>query len=79
MDVSLAILQVMVPIAIKLKELREQRGWTQEELCKRSGIGRITVSRIENGHTKGIDFETLEKLAEALDVHPAVLIEQKKN
>ena len=67
----------MSPIAIKLRELREQRGWTQQELCERSRVGRITVSRIENGHTKGIDFETLEKLAKALDVHPAVLIEQK--
>ena len=68
----------MTPIAIKLRELREQRGWTQRELCERSQVGRITVSRIENGHTKGIDFDTLEKLAKAFGIHPAVLIEQKE-
>lgn len=67
----------MTPIAIQVKDLREQRGWNQAELCRRSGVRQATLSAIENGQTKGIDFETLEKLAEALDVHPAVLIEQK--
>jgi transcriptional regulator with XRE-family HTH domain len=67
----------MTPISIKVKDLREQRGWSQIELSRRSGVPRITLSRIENGHTKGIDFETLEKLANALEVHPATLIERK--
>jgi DNA-binding Xre family transcriptional regulator len=36
-----------------------------------------TLSAIETGQTKGIDFETLEKLATALEVHPAALIERR--
>ena len=67
----------MTPIALRVKELRTGRGWTQEEVCKRAGITVATLSRIENGLTKGIDFTTLEKLARALEVHPAALIEQK--
>ena len=67
----------MTPISIRVRELREGRGWTQAQLCERAGITVVTLSRIENGRTKGIDFETLEKLAKALEVHPAALIEKK--
>ncbi len=66
----------MTPISIRVRELREQRGWSQAELCRRSGVRQATLSAIENEQTKGVDFETLEKLAEALEVHAAVLIEQ---
>ena len=67
----------MTPITIRLRELREGRGWTQHELSKRTGIRRATLSAIENGQTKSIDFDILEKLAKALQVHPAALIEKK--
>ena len=67
----------MTPISIRVRELREGRGWTQVELCQRAKITAATLSRIENGHTKGIDFDTLEALATALEVHPAALIEKK--
>ena len=68
----------MTPIAIRIKELREQRGWSQADLCRISGTRQATISAIENGHTKGIDFDTLERLAKALEVHPAALIEKKR-
>ncbi len=67
----------MTPISIRVRELREQRGWSQAELCRRSGVRQATLSAIENEQTQGVDFETLERLANALDVHAAVLIEQK--
>ena len=67
----------MTPVGLRVRELREQRAWSQAELCRRSGIRQATLSAIENGQTKGIDFATLEKLAKALEVHPAVLIEKK--
>lgn len=67
----------MSPICIRVRELRKQRGWTQSHLSQLAGITEAALSRIENAQTRGVDFETLEKLAEALDVHPAVLIEQK--
>ena len=64
-------------IGIRTKDLRDGRGWTQAHLCERAGITIATLSRIENGHTKGIDFDTLARLATALEVHPAALIEKK--
>ena len=67
----------MTPISIRVRELREQRGWTQAHLSQLAGVTEAALSRIENGQTTGIDFQTLEKLAKALDVHPAVLIVKK--
>ena len=65
----------MTPIRIRLKEVRESRGLTQVQLAEESGVGRPTISNIENGKTSGIDFEVLEKLANALGVNAAVLID----
>jgi len=33
-----------------------------------------TISRIESGTTSGIDFETLDRIAAALNIHPSALI-----
>ncbi len=62
---------------MRLRELRDARGWTQLELAERAGVTRSTVSRIEGGKVASLDLEVFEKLANALDVHPAVLIDQK--
>ncbi len=62
-------------ITIRVRELRDQRGWSQSEVARRAGVRQATLSAIENGDTKGIDFETLERLALAFDTHPAVFIE----
>ncbi len=50
-----------------LKEVRESKQMTQEELEKRSGISRQTISAIENGKTKDVKIGTLKALAKALD------------
>jgi transcriptional regulator with XRE-family HTH domain len=38
------------------------------------GVSRPAISNIENGNTSGIDFDVLEKLADALGVNAALLI-----
>ena len=65
-------------ITIRVRELREQRGWSQSEVARRAGVRQATLSAIERGKTEGIDFETLERLAIAFDTHPAVFIEWRK-
>lgn len=35
-------------IAARLKELRGERGWSLDELARRSGVSRATLSRLEN-------------------------------
>lgn len=54
-------------IGTKLRGLREQRGMSQGDLEKRTGLLRCYISRIENGHTVP-SLETLERFAAALEV-----------
>jgi transcriptional regulator with XRE-family HTH domain len=50
----------------RLKELREAKGWSQEELCKRAGLSQSVIAKSERGrNSPGSDV--LDKLAEALD------------
>lgn len=64
----------MSPVRLRVRELREARGWSQVELAKRAGIGRATLVAVENGSRKGVDFATLEGLAQAFGVPPGYLI-----
>jgi len=54
-------------IADRLKALREQKNMSQGDIEKRNGLLRCYISRVENGHTVPA-IETLEKMAQALDV-----------
>lgn len=50
----------------KLREVREEAGFTQEELAEKSGVSRVTISLIESGRTNCVKTDTLVKLADAL-------------
>lgn len=52
-------------LAIKIAALREQKGWSQQELAKRIGTSQQAISRIESGEYEGFTLKTLEKIAEA--------------
>ena len=64
----------MSPIQIRLRELRTAKRLTQVQLAELCGMPQSTISRIESGSTTGVDFETLDRLAAALGVHPSELI-----
>ncbi len=51
----------------KIKDFREKRGITQEELAKKSGISRTTISSLENGILNNTTNTTMVKIAEALN------------
>ncbi len=51
----------------RLKEIREEKGITQEELEKKSGVSRQTISAIENNDDYQAKTGTLLALAKALD------------
>ena len=50
----------------RLRSLRQARGWTLDELARRSHIGASTISRIETGHRR-LAIDNLVDLAAALD------------
>lgn len=51
----------------KIKEMREKRGISQEELSKLSNVSRVTISQLENDESKNASVKTLLKIAKALD------------
>lgn len=52
---------------LKLKETREARGYTQDEIANYLGVSRPTYTRYEQG-TRECSFETLKKIADFFDV-----------
>lgn len=63
----------MKSLAITLKQLREKKGMTIEELARKAGIGKGTVGDIETGRNRST-VKTVNKLSEALE-----LTEDEKN
>lgn len=55
-----------VTLAIRLRPLREQRGWSQNQLAIRAEIGNSTVSRIEAGIISSPGVDVLRKISGAL-------------
>ena len=60
----------MTPLRLRLRELREAACLSQATLAERAGIRQGTVSALETGKSKGIDFATAEALARVLQVEP---------
>ena len=50
----------------RVKEVREEKRMTQEELAMKSGVSRTTIVAIESGEAKDVLVSTLLKLADAL-------------
>ena len=55
-------------MGFRVREIREEKKITQEELERKSGISRQTISAIENGKVKFVSSKTLTALAGALEV-----------
>lgn len=60
-----------------LKAAREGKLMTQEDLAGATKINRVTISRLETGYEKA-RFSTIKRLAKALKVDAAVLMEGTK-
>jgi transcriptional regulator with XRE-family HTH domain len=54
-------------IGQRVKQLREQKGLSQGDVEKFSGMLRTYISRVENGHSVP-SLDTLERFATALDI-----------
>jgi transcriptional regulator with XRE-family HTH domain len=54
-------------IGSRIRQLRGERGMSQGDIERRTGLLRCYISRVENGHTVP-SLETLERFASALDL-----------
>jgi transcriptional regulator with XRE-family HTH domain len=64
----------LTTISKKMKELREEKKWTQGDLAEESGVPVTTVAKIEGGFIKNPTIEKLAKIAKALGVSVDKLI-----
>jgi transcriptional regulator with XRE-family HTH domain len=58
-----------------VRELRQARGYSQEELAERSGLHRTYISSLERGQ-RNVGIDNVRVLAEALGVPTANLFEE---
>ena len=59
----------------KIKELRRKQGITQEKLAELAKTGYKYLQRIEGKTPPDVRLTTIEKLAEALNIAPAKLLD----
>ena len=57
----------------RLRALREERGWSQEEFADRAGLHRTYVSAVERG-VRNPTLSVLERLAKALGIKLSELL-----
>lgn len=58
----------------KLRELRKQKGLSQEDLALKSGLHRTYISDIERG-SRNLSLKNIEKIAKALELATKSLLE----
>lgn len=56
----------------KIRELRERKHMSQEELAEKSGISRQTISAIETGKADSVTTGTIGAIAKALGVSVSI-------
>ena len=56
-------------LAAQIYALRKQRGWSQEDLAKKSGVAQERISKIEAADFSSLTMKTLNKFSRAFDVN----------
>lgn len=64
-------------LALNLRRLRRERGWSQEELAARTELDRSFVAHVER-EARNISLDNIEKLADALGVPLHVLLQAER-
>jgi len=62
-------------IIVNLDVMLARRKMRSKELAERIGITEQNVSLLKSGKVKGVRFETLERICEALDCQPGDILE----
>jgi len=58
---------IKVRVGAKIREYREKKGWSQEQLAFEADLHRAYIGHIERGE-KSIGLKNLEKIAKTLKV-----------
>jgi putative transcriptional regulator len=66
-----------MPIIVNLDVMLARRKMRSRELAERIGIAEQNVSLLKSGKVKGVRFDTLEKICEALECQPGDILEYR--
>ena len=72
------IFESVTPTVLKLREYRIDAGLSQTELAEAAGTTQTTISNLETGTSRRIDFGLLDRLAKALRCKPGDLFAQTR-
>ena len=64
-----------MPIVVNLDVMLARRKMRSKELAEQIGITEQNVSLLKSGKVRGVRFETLEKICQALDCQPGDILE----
>ena len=65
-------------IVIRIDVLLAERKMKAKDLADALGVTDAQLSKIRNGHMKGIKFDTLDRLCNILECEPGDLLKQKQ-
>jgi len=66
-------MDVYEQLATKIRKMRNQKGWSQEELAERSGLHRTYISHIENAKRE-VSFGVVCQIAHGFGMTPSKFI-----
>lgn len=66
-------------IIVNLDVVLAQRKMKSRELAEHVGITEQNLSRLKSGKARGVRFETLAKICDALDCQPGDLFEARRS
>jgi putative transcriptional regulator len=64
-------------IIIRLDRMMADRKMSLNELADKVGLTNVNMSNLKTGKMKGIRFETLNSICQALDCQPGDILEYK--
>ena len=70
-------MDIKIQFGLKVKQLRNQKGWSQEALAHKAEIDRTYLPGIEAGK-RNVSIVVIEKLAKALNVELTEIMNLKK-
>ncbi|MEZ4959301.1 MAG: helix-turn-helix transcriptional regulator [Saprospiraceae bacterium] len=68
--------EILIQFGEKVRELRKEKGLSQEELAFKADLHRTYIGMIERAE-KNITLLNIERLAKALEVNPSIFFNEQ--
>ena len=59
---------INVQVGLRIANLREEAGWSQEDLNERSGVDRSYIGSVESGGKHSLTLDTVKRVADAFGI-----------